>query len=70
MILPDLNTKIAIWRQKAVEGTLTREEMKEAILALRGSRVSAAAASEGARRKAAKTEVPSADDLLRELGEI
>ena len=67
---PELQSKIAIWRQKAVEGTLTVPEMKEAILALRAGRVSAAHASEGAKRKAAKTAIPSADDLLSELGEM
>ena len=65
---PELQAKIAIWRQKAVDGTLTVEEMKEAILALRAGRVSAAHASEASRRKAAKVAIPSADDLLAELG--
>jgi hypothetical protein len=66
----DLNSRIAIWRQKAVEGTLTREEMKEAIAALRGPRANAAMASEGARRKTARAVIPSADDLLKELGDL
>jgi len=65
---PEVQSKISIWRQKALEGTLTLEEMKEAIVILRGGRVSAAHASEGARRKTAKAAIPSADDLLAELG--
>jgi hypothetical protein len=64
---PELQAKIAIWRQKAIDGTLTVEEMKEAILALRAGRVSAAHASENSKRKAAKVAIPSADDLLAEL---
>jgi hypothetical protein len=67
---PEINAKVAIWRQRAIDGTLTLEEMKEAILVLRGGRVSAAATSESSRRKKAKVEVPSADDLLNELGEL
>ena len=67
---PELQSKIAIWRQKALDGTLTESEAKEAILALRGDRVSSAYASEGARRKVAKAAIPDADDLLGELGEL
>lgn len=65
---PELQAKIAIWRQKAIDGTISVEEMKEAILALRAGRVSAAHASDNARRKTAKVEIPTADDLLAELG--
>ena len=67
---PEMQAKISIWRQKALEGTLSVEEMKEAILALRAGRVSAAHASESARRSKAKTEIPSADELLAELGDL
>lgn len=62
-----LQEKVAIWRQKAQANTLTVEEMKEAILALRQGRVGAAIASDASRRKTAKTVVPSADDLLNEI---
>lgn len=65
---PEVMSKIAIWRQKAVEGTLSSDEMKEAILVIRGDRRSAAHASDGARKKAAVKVIPSADDLLDELG--
>lgn len=60
--------KIALWRQKALEGTLTLDEMKEAVRALRAGRLTAAAASDTSRRKAAKAAIPSADDMLEELG--
>jgi len=63
---PDLQAKIAVWRQRAAEGTLTALEEKEAIAALRAERVSAAHASEGARRKKAIAVIPSSDDLLAE----
>ena len=64
----DTLTKIAIWRQKAVDGTLTTEEMKEAILVLRGDRRGAAIASDKARKAKAGVAIPTADDLLAELG--
>ena len=64
---PELNQKVAEWRQKSVDGTLSLEDMKEAIQALRGGRVSAAIASAGSKAKKAPMVVQSADDLLGEL---
>ena len=62
----ELQAKIASWRQRASEGTLTLDEMKEAILHLRAGRVSAANAASSAKRK--KTSVaPPADDMLADL---
>ncbi|MDE2097542.1 MAG: hypothetical protein KGL39_09875 [Patescibacteria group bacterium] len=69
-VTPETQAKIAIWRQKAVEGTLTVEEMKEAIHLLRAGRIGAHIASDTSRRKKAKADIPSADDLLAELGDI
>ena len=66
----DMMTKIAVWRQKAIEGTLSIEEMKEAIQALRGDRRGAAIASDKARKAKAGTAIPTADDLLAELGDL
>ncbi len=66
----EINAKVALWRQEQPEGTLTLEEMKEAIMLLRGGRVSAAIASATSRAKKAPMQVQSADDLLRaRLGE-
>lgn len=65
---PELQSKIALWRQKAVAGTLSPDEMKEAILALRQDRVGAAVASAASKRTKAKAEIPDADDLLAEMG--
>lgn len=67
MVSAEMQSKIAVWRQKAVDGTLTLEEMKEAILFMRAGRASAAAASEQARRSKAKAAVKDADTLLAEL---
>lgn len=65
----ELQAKIADWRLRAAEGTLTLEEMKEAVKYLRAGRFAAAQASatSATKRKKAITEVPSADDLLGEL---
>lgn len=65
---PELNSKITIWRQKALEGTLSVDDLKSAIEALRGDRRGASVASEASRRGKAKVVVPSAEDLLAELG--
>lgn len=64
---PELQAKIAEWRQKAAAGTLTVEDMKAAILAIRGDRKGAAIASEQSKRKAAKAAVPDAKSLLADL---
>jgi len=38
-------SNIQLWRQKAAEGTLTTEEMKQAIAAIRAERTGAAGSS-------------------------
>jgi hypothetical protein len=69
---PEVSARISILRQKALDNTLTLEECKEGILLLRQGRVSAAYASEKSRAKktAAKVAIPSAEDLLSELGDL
>ena len=67
MYTPEQQAKIAVWRQKAMEGTLSLEEQKEAVVMLRAGRRSAAAASEQARRSRARKEIPSAEEMLNEL---
>ena len=64
---PELQAKIQLWRQKAIAGDLTPEEMAEAIIALRAGRVGAQVASEASKRKKAVAEIPDADDLVKEL---
>ena len=67
---PELNAKISVWRQAAIEGTLSQDDLREAIAALRGDRRGAAVASEKSKTKKAIREIPSADDLLSEIGEL
>lgn len=64
---PELQNQISIWRRKAADGTLTEEEMKQAIIALRAGRMNAASAASKSKAKA-KAAVPDADTLLQELG--
>lgn len=65
---PELTSKIQIWRQRSRDGNLTEADMAEAIAALRGERKGAAIASDTARRSKAKTAIPDADSMLKELG--
>lgn len=63
----ELQSKIANWRLRAAEKTLTLEEMKEAIVYLRAGRVNAASSAAATKRKKAIAAVPSADDMLSDL---
>lgn len=69
MYSPELQAKLAAWRIKAVDGTLTKEEMAEAITALRGERTQAATSPTGERKRstAAKKAPVNSDDLLAQL---
>ena len=67
---PEMNAKIQLWRQKAREGTLTQDEMKEAIAALRQDRIGASGRNEATRERKATTRAKkniSSDALLNEL---
>ncbi len=68
VISPELQAQLAQWRAKAIDGTLTIDEMRAAIVFLRGDRLGAAHASAASKRKKVIAEIPSADDLLNELG--
>jgi len=67
----ELQSKIASWRLRAAEGTLTLEEMKEAIVHLRAGRLGAATAAATAKRSSAaggkRTVISNSDDLLDEI---
>lgn len=65
---PETAAQISIYRQKALEGTITPLEMKEAVILLRADRRNAAVSSEQAKRTRAKKEIKSAEDMLGELG--
>lgn len=64
---PELLAKIALWRAKCADGTMTVADYREAIKELRAGRVSAAVSSESARRTKAKAVIPTADEMLNEL---
>lgn len=63
----DISAKVQIWREKAKAGTLSHEEMKEAIQALRAGRASASVTSSAARTSRAKKAPVNSDDLLAQL---
>ena len=68
-----IQSNIQLWRQKVADGTITNEELTEAIAAIRKERVGAAGVSAGATEKkaAAKTRAKAApidsDELLAGL---
>ncbi len=67
---PEVVQQISIIRQKMVEGTATVEELRDAVQMMREDRKAGAALPSGSssRKKMAKAAVPSADDMLDELG--
>ena len=69
-ISTETQARVAEWRAKALNNTLTVDDMREALRVMRGERVGAAAASDASRRKKAKIEIPDAQSLLDELGNL
>ena len=71
-VTPEMSAKIASWRLRSQEGTLSVEEMKEAILFLRAGRLAAASSSAASKSRAKKPSVaaPSADSLLGDLADM
>lgn len=67
---PETLSRINMWRAKCVDGTITPDELQQAMAALRGERKASAVAtsSSKARVTKAKAVIPSADDLLKEMG--
>lgn len=67
-----INEKIQIWRQKCADNTITIDEMREAIQAIRKERVAAQETSTKSKAKKAdakaKAQPINSDDLLGELG--
>ena len=64
---PELQAQIALWRQKAADGSMSLDDWKVVVIALRGGRLAAAASSTSGTRKRAMKEIQRADDLLGEL---
>ena len=71
VVHPELQSQIKIWRSKALDGTITIDDMKAAIIALKQGRRSAAQASESS-GKSPRKKAPqrSVDDMLGELGSL
>lgn len=63
----EIIAKVERWRSEAAAGTLSLEEMKEAIAFLRGDRKAAAASTDAVKRSKAVKMIPTAADLLNEL---
>jgi 4-hydroxy-L-threonine phosphate dehydrogenase PdxA len=58
---------MADYRRKAADGTITLEEMREAVQLMRQGRISAIATAGSTKRTSTKAPVKSADQLLSEL---
>ena len=70
---PETQAQVQLWRQKSREGTLTQDEMRQAILILRQDRVGAAGVSATAKARKQKTadnKRVNSDDLLSELDSL
>lgn len=65
---PEVQSRIAVLRARALDGSITIEDMKEAINLMRADRKGAAIASATSKAKTAKTAVPNVSDLLDEIG--
>ena len=64
----ELQSKMLLWRQQCIDGTITQEDLTTAMAALRGTRQAAAVATTAKKAAKAKAVIPSADDMLSELG--
>lgn len=64
---PEQQAQLQLYRQRALDGTLSLDDMRKAIVMLRAGRVGAQIASDASRRKKAIVEIPNADDLIKEL---
>lgn len=68
MYSPELTNQISIWRQKAMDGSLTLDEMREAIRLMRAGRLSAIEAQRVSKR--ARPAPKSAEELLGEISQL
>lgn len=64
---PELIAKLAVYRQKIAEGSMSTEDYRQCVLDIRGDRKNAAVASEQSKRVKAKAVVPDAKNLLAAL---
>lgn len=68
MYSPQDSARIQQLRMKALQGTMTLEEVKEGITLLRQGRVQAAETSAKSKSRTASKAPVNSDDLLSELG--
>lgn len=65
-------SNVQLWRQKSRDGTITLEEMREAIAAIRKERVEASVTSKTAKTRTATAKAKAApidsEAMLEELG--
>lgn len=66
MISMDLQVKLSEWRRKSRDGTITMQELGEALEHLREGRKAAAKSSTASKARAAKTK-PDSNTMLDEL---
>lgn len=59
-----ITSQLQLWRQKVNDGTITQDEMREAIQAIRKERVGSSEKSAVSRAKAAPKAAINADDVL------
>lgn len=59
-----ISSQIQLWRQKVADGTITTDELREAIAAIRKERVGSSEKSAVSRAKAAPKPKINADDVL------
>lgn len=64
---PELQSKIAQWRSKQQEGTMTIADWKECFLTLRAARMGAQAASAASKARKAPIDTSALKDSLRAL---
>lgn len=64
---PETQAKIAMWRAKNKEGTMSLEDWKQCFEALRADRQAAQAATSASKARKAKAPARSAADLLGSL---
>lgn len=62
-----LSVRVEEWKRKVLEGTITTEEMRECILALRAGRMGAAATSARSRASKAPVDIAGMENELDNL---
>jgi hypothetical protein len=66
MLTPDMKIKLEEYRRKVTDGSVTREELAEAVRIMREGRFSAAATSKASKVKKEQASINS-DDLLEDF---